>query len=32
MKEIFAIINIVVLIIGLVVGILPCNEKRLVMA
>ncbi len=32
MKKIFAIISIVVLIIGLVVGILPCKEKRLVMA
>lgn len=32
MKEIFAIISIVVLIIVLVVGILPFNEKRLVMA
>lgn len=33
MKVMFAIINVVVLIItGLVVGILPCGEERLVMA
>lgn len=32
MKDIFTIISIVVLIIVLVVGILPFNEKRLVMA
>lgn len=32
MKDIFAIISIVVLIIVLVVGILPCSEERLIMA
>lgn len=32
MNKVFAIVGIVILIIGLVAGILPCGEDRLIMA